>query len=59
MASTSRSCPRHGSEFSFDGAVWTGPATMPLVHYAMCTLPSGNVGVLVSEMVPDTDRLNV
>ncbi len=51
-------CPRHGSEFSFDGAVLTGPAFQPLVHYAMCTLPSGNVGVLVSEMVPDTDRLN-
>jgi nitrite reductase/ring-hydroxylating ferredoxin subunit len=51
-------CPRHGSLFSFDGAVLTGPATMPLVHYAMCTLPSGNVGVLTSVIVADTDRLN-
>lgn len=51
-------CPRHGSEFSFDGAVLTGPATMPLVHYAMCTLASGNVGVLTSQVVPDTDRLD-
>jgi len=51
-------CPRHGSLFSFDGAVLTGPATMPLVHYAMCTLASGNVGVLTSQVVPDTDRLD-
>ncbi|MBV8762480.1 MAG: Rieske (2Fe-2S) protein [Deltaproteobacteria bacterium] len=51
-------CPRHGSLFSFDGAVLTGPATAPLVHYAMCTLASGNLGVLTSQIVPDTDRLN-
>ena len=52
-------CPRHGSEFSFDGAVLTGPASAPLVHYAMCTLANGNVGVLTSQTVPDTQRLNV
>ena len=52
-------CPRHGSEFSFDGAVLTGPAFQPLVHYAMCTLPNGNVGVLMSQTVADSDRLNV
>jgi len=51
-------CPRHGSLFSLDGAVLTGPATMPLVHYAMCTLASGNVGVFTSQIVPDTTRLN-
>lgn len=52
-------CPRHGSEFSFDGAVLTGPATAPLVHYAMCTLANGHVGVLTSQTVPDTQRLAV
>ena len=51
-------CPRHGSLFDFNGAVLTGPAAAPLVHYAMCTLPSGNVGVLTSQTVPNTDRLN-
>ena len=51
-------CPRHGSEFTFAGAVLTGPATAPLVHYAMCTLASGNVGVLTSQVVSDSDRLN-
>ena len=52
-------CPRHGSEFSFDGAVLTGPATAPLVHYAMCTLDNGHVGVLTSQTVSDAQRLNV
>ena len=52
-------CPRHGSEFSFDGAVLTGPATAPLVHYAMCTLSNGNVGVLTSQTVAETVRLAV
>jgi len=52
-------CPRHGSLFSFDGAVLTGPATAPLVHYAMCTLANGHVGVLTSQTVATTDRLAV
>ena len=52
-------CPRHGSEFSFDGAVLTGPATAPLVHYAMCMLDNGNVGVLTSQTVSESDRLAV
>ena len=52
-------CPRHGSEFTFDGAVVTGPAFQPLVHYAMCTLDNGHVGVLTSQTVSDSERLNV
>mgnify|MGYP001548056224 CR=1 FL=1 len=52
-------CPRHGSQFSFDGAVLTGPATQPLVHYAMCTLDNGHVGVLTSQTVSDSERLDV
>jgi cytochrome b6-f complex iron-sulfur subunit len=52
-------CPRHGSLFSFDGAVLTGPAAAPLVHYAMCTLDNGHVGVLTSQTVADSVRLAV
>jgi cytochrome b6-f complex iron-sulfur subunit len=52
-------CPRHGSEFSFDGAVLTGPAFQPLVHFAMCTLDNGHVGVFTSQTVPDSQRLAV
>ena len=51
-------CPRHGSLFSLDGAVLTGPATMPLVHFAMCMLDNGHVGVLTTQTVADTERLN-
>ena len=51
-------CPRHGSLFSFDGAVLTGPATAPLVHYAMCTLDNGHVGVLTSQTVSESQRLD-
>jgi cytochrome b6-f complex iron-sulfur subunit len=51
-------CPRHGSQFSLEGAVLTGPATQPLVHYAMCKLDNGNVGVLTSQMVDDSVRLD-
>ena len=51
-------CPRHGSQFSFDGAVLTGPATQPLVHFAMCRLANGHVGVLTSQTVSDAERLD-
>lgn len=52
-------CPRHGSTFSFNGDLLTGPATAPLVHYAMCMLDNGNVGVLTSQTVAETERLAV
>lgn len=51
-------CPRHGSMFSFTGMLLTGPALSGLVHYAMCTLANGHVGVLTSQVVSDSDRLN-
>jgi len=52
-------CPRHGSLFTFDGAVVTGPATAPLVHYAMCTLDGGHVGVITTQVVDASQRLAV
>ncbi len=52
-------CPRHGALFTYNGDVTKGPAFFPLVHYAMCTLANGNVGVLPSQTVPKTQRLNV
>jgi cytochrome b6-f complex iron-sulfur subunit len=51
-------CPRHGSLFSFDGAVLTGPAAAPLVHFAMCMLDNGHVGVLTAQTVADSVRLD-
>jgi Rieske Fe-S protein len=52
-------CPRHGSLFTFDGAVVRGPATRPLTHFAMCTTASGNVGVQTTVTVAADVRLNV
>lgn len=52
-------CPRHRSEFSFTGAVLTGPAAAPLVHFAMCMLDNGHVGVLTGQMVDDAQGLAV
>jgi len=51
-------CPRHGAMFDFDGNVTRGPATSPLVHYAMCILANGHVGVNTAMTVAKTDRLN-
>jgi nitrite reductase/ring-hydroxylating ferredoxin subunit len=50
-------CPLHGSEFTFDGAVLSGPATSPLAHYAMCAIANGRVAVVTTEMVATTTRL--
>ena len=52
-------CPAHGATFSFTGAVTSGPASQPLVHYAMCTTANGHVGVQTSMTVAATVRLNV
>ncbi len=51
-------CPRHGAQFDFNGAVVQGPASTPLVHYAMCMLSNGHVGVTTSQTVPAAQRLN-
>jgi nitrite reductase/ring-hydroxylating ferredoxin subunit len=50
-------CPRHGAEFDYNGGIITGPVFTGLVHYEMCTLTNGNVGVVVSMTVPKSQRL--
>jgi nitrite reductase/ring-hydroxylating ferredoxin subunit len=50
-------CPRHGALFTFDGAVVSGPVSKPLVHYATCLLPNGNVGVSTAMVVASNVRL--
>jgi nitrite reductase/ring-hydroxylating ferredoxin subunit len=52
-------CMQHGATFDFDGNVTNGPAFLPLVHYAMCTLASGHVGVIKTQTVPQSQRLAV
>lgn len=52
-------CPRHGAIFTFNGAVVSGPVSHPLVHYAMCTMPNGNLGVTTATTVSATTRLVV
>lgn len=51
-------CPRHGAEFDFNGGVIAGPVFQPLVHYSMCTLSNGHVGVVKSQTVSASTRLN-
>lgn len=51
-------CPRHGATFAIDGSPTSGPVITGLVHYAMCTLANGHVGVILSQTVAKTDRLD-
>jgi hypothetical protein len=37
--------------------VTMGPAVVPLVHFEMCTLSNGHVGVVTSQTVSKTQRL--
>jgi nitrite reductase/ring-hydroxylating ferredoxin subunit len=50
-------CPKHGATFTYNGDVTMGPAFFPLVHYEMCTLANGHVGVVTSQLVAETQRL--
>jgi cytochrome b6-f complex iron-sulfur subunit len=59
VSGTQFRCPLHGATFTFDGTVTNGPASQPLVHYAMCMTASGNVGVQTSMTVASNVRLNV
>ncbi len=50
-------CPRHGATFTFNGDILGGPVSRGLVHYAMCIMSGGNVGVMTSQQVASTTRL--
>lgn len=50
-------CPCHGARFTLSGSVTVGPAVRGLAHFALCLLPSGNVGVIPTMRVPNTQRL--
>lgn len=50
-------CPCHGATFSLDGDPLSGPVYKALVHYEMCTLANGHVGVVRSVTVAKTERL--
>lgn len=51
-------CPRHGALFTFNGAIVSGPVSRPLVHYSMCTMSNGHLGVTTASIVPATTRLS-
>jgi Rieske Fe-S protein len=51
-------CPRHGAEFTYNGAIIGGPVNRPLEHYPMCVLSSGHLGVDTSTTTTASDRLN-
>jgi nitrite reductase/ring-hydroxylating ferredoxin subunit len=51
-------CPRHGALFNFDGSIISGPVSVRLVHYAMCFLASGNLGVMTGQQVSSSTRLD-
>jgi cytochrome b6-f complex iron-sulfur subunit len=49
-------CPLHGAKYDFNGENQTAPAPSPLKHYAISTLPSGELLVDVTpEGVVDAD----
>ena len=52
-------CPLHLSKFDFDGHVLTGPATVDLPHYSLCTTASGLLIVDVTKPVTSDTRLVV
>ena len=51
-------CPRHGAEFTYNGDIISGPVFTPLQHYGMCILANGNAGVMKSQKVSSSQRLN-
>lgn len=50
-------CKKHDAFFDYNGGIITGPVVVGLVHYAMCTLANGHVGVIAAQTVPKTQRL--
>ena len=52
-------CPCHGSQFTPNGAVTQGPATLPLTHCALALNAEGKVVVDVGQPVAENERLTV
>jgi nitrite reductase/ring-hydroxylating ferredoxin subunit len=50
-------CPRHGAEFTYNGDIISGPVFTGLVHYQMCVLGNGNVGVNTAVTVSQSTRM--
>jgi Rieske Fe-S protein len=50
-------CPCHRATFSMNGDAVSGPVFSPLVHYAMCSMGNGMVGVNTRQTVAASTRL--
>ena len=50
-------CPRHGAKFTYNGDIISGPVITGLVHYAMCNMSNGNLGVITSMTVSKSTRI--
>jgi nitrite reductase/ring-hydroxylating ferredoxin subunit len=50
-------CPRHGATFDFNGNPTGGPVFTGLVHYAMCNMSNGHLGVITSMQVSQSARI--
>jgi Rieske Fe-S protein len=55
ISTAALSCGCHGSQFDIDGNVTSGPARLPLDHFAVTIDDQGNITVQAGEVVaPDT-----
>ncbi len=52
-------CPCHGATYDFNGNTPTSPAPTPLVHYALCVSPSGELIVDTEQQVDSCVRYSV